>query len=169
MLNVDKEIHKIVEEFKGLYMRYSDDIIIVLPNVSEINFKNKLNEILNIYEDKSKVKLEREKTQIYKYDKNELVNCNKIMSEKFVNGKNRIDYLGFSFDGKIVTIKDKTISKYYYRVYRKLKTIVKNGGINKKGKKISPRNLYIKYSVKGINTQTRKGNRIIKGNFLYTL
>ncbi len=124
MLNVDKEIHKIVEEFKGLYMRYSDDIIIVLPNVSEINFKNKLNEILNIYEDKSKVKLEREKTQIYKYDKNELVNCNKIMSEKFVNGKNRIDYLGFSFDGKIVTIKDKTISKYYYRVYRKLPLII---------------------------------------------
>lgn len=166
MLNADNEIHRIVEEFKGLYMRYSDDIIIVLPKVSESDLKNKLIEIFSIYKDEAKLQLEMEKTQIYKYNNKILVNCNKIMSEEFTNGKNRIDYLGFSFDGKIVTLKDKAISKYYYRMYRKLKTIVKNDGISKNGKRISPRNLYLMYSAKGINVEKRRGNKLIKGNFL---
>ena len=31
-----------------------------------------------------------------------------------------LDYLGFSFDGRKVRIRDKTITKYYYRMYRKV-------------------------------------------------
>ena len=51
-------------------------------------------------------------------------------------------------------------------MYRKLKTIVKNDGISKNGKRISPRNLYLMYSAKGINVEKRRGKKLIKGNFL---
>ena len=81
-----------------------------------------------------------------------------------LNGKNEIDYLGFTFDGKEITIRDKTISKYYYRLYRKLKTIVKNEGYTPSGKRISCKNLYEKYTVKGAHLKDSNGH--IKGNFI---
>ncbi|MGN1433499.1 MAG: hypothetical protein ACI4XI_07335, partial [Ruminococcus sp.] len=58
-------------------------------------------------------------------------------------------FLGFSFDGSKITIRSKTISKYYYRMYSKAKTITKNKGYTKNGKKISKENLYKRYSIRG--------------------
>jgi len=55
-----------------------------------------------------------------------------------------MDYLGFPFDGRVVTLRDKTVSKYYYKLYRKLK---------------SCENVYIKYSI--------KGSHVGDGNFIY--
>ncbi|OAB33136.1 hypothetical protein PMSD_15600 [Paenibacillus macquariensis subsp. defensor] len=66
--------------------------------------------------------------------------------------------MGFTFDGKTIMIRDKTVSKYYYRLYRKLKTITKNKGYTKKGNRISSENVYLKYSI--------KGSRVGKGNFI---
>ena len=48
-----------------------------------------------------------------------------------------------------VTIRAKTITKYYYRMNRKAKGITANNGISPKGKKFSARNLYEKYSTRG--------------------
>ena len=36
-----------------------------------------------------------------------------------------MEYLGFAFDGIDITIRDKTTSKYYYRMYRKVDDIKK--------------------------------------------
>lgn len=44
------------------------------------------------------------------------------------NGRNEINYSGFILDEKEITIGVKTIIKYYYRLYRKLKTLVKSEG-----------------------------------------
>lgn len=74
---------------------------------------------------------------------------------------NTLDYLGFSFDGHVVTIRNKTISKYYYRMYRKVKAIVKSDGITKNGNRISAKNLYMKYSIKGAYFEGKNA-----GNFL---
>ena len=69
-----------------------------------------------------------------------------------------IDFLGFSFDGKQVTIRPKTISKYYYRMYSKAKTIRRNSWYTSEGKKISKKNIYQRYSIRGAYNK--------KGNFL---
>ena len=53
-------------------------------------------------------------------------------------------------------IRPKTVTKYYYRMHRKVKGITSNGGISPRGRKISKRNLYEKYSVRGAHG--RKGN-----------
>ena len=85
------------------------------------------------------------------------------MFENRENDKDIIDYLGFSFDGKNISIRDKTVSKYYYRTYKKADTIAKCGGINKNGKKISCKNLYRIYTLKGVQI---KKEPTYKGNFL---
>mgnify|MGYP002508161716 CR=1 FL=1 len=49
MLEIDKSIHDFVTAYGGLYMRYSDDFIIVLPHIEEAAAISALTEILLVY------------------------------------------------------------------------------------------------------------------------
>ena len=164
MIKADEQIKQLANRHNGLYMRYSDDFIVVLPGVSEDVFGSLLDSIGNIIKSVPNLVLQPEKTQLYKYKDRKLNSCNAGFLKDVPNGKNEMDYLGFTFDGKEITIRDKTISKYYYRLYRKLKTIVRNNGFTPSGKRISCRNLYENYSVKGARSTDENGH--IKGNFI---
>lgn len=164
MIKADEALNDLVTTCKGMYMRYSDDFIIVIPESGKNQFKATLRKIQEIINRIPKLTLQQEKTQIYKYDKNQLRSCNDLFLEGVSNGKNEIDYLGFTFDGKVVTIRDKTITKYYYRLYRKVGTIVRSKGYTPKGKRISCKNLYEKYTVKGSKMKGKDGK--VKGNFI---
>lgn len=155
MMKVDEEIQRLVSEYDGLYMRYSDDFIIVL---SEQKCKDLDNVIVEIREKIKLVKLtlQDEKTKCYRYENFRVLNCD--------GEKTAIDYLGFTFDGEKVVLRDKTISKYYYRLYRKLKTIERRNGYTPKGNRISCKNLYNKYSIKGAYLRDADGR--VRGNFL---
>lgn len=158
MIEFDKSIRDFINQKNGLYLRYSDDFIIVLPNLNDQEFKMSLSQIHSIISSIPRLILQPDKTQLYYFSNNKL-NCrsNDFIAETGQHRKS-LDYLGFTFDGTNITIRDKTISKYYYRLYRKIKTIVKSNGISPKGNKISCNNLYLKYSQKGAGV----GN----GNFL---
>lgn len=84
------------------------------------------------------------------------------LSDEKIKYKDLISYLGFSFDGKNIYIRDKTLSKYYYRMYRKIKTINKSNRVTKKGNIISCRVLYSKYSQKG----NKNSSVVTKQNFI---
>lgn len=144
MIEFDKEINKFTSEHDGLYLRYSDDFIIVLPiKEREINdISDKLKIFLNkTVEGIKNLFLQKDKTKVYLY-KNDLITDTS-------NNNDSIDYLGFLFDGKEVTLRAKTVSKYYYRMYRKLRSIIKNKGCTRKGNKVNYRNLYETYTRKG--------------------
>lgn len=164
MILADETLNEIAKTNSGLYMRYSDDFIVVLPEIGREDFKRIFNQIISEINAVPKLDLQAEKTQIFQYENMKLTSCNNLFLDNIENGKNVIDYLGFSFDGKEITIRDKTITKYYYRLYRKLNTIVKSGGYTSSGKRISCNNVYEKYSKKGARLKDRDGN--IKGNFI---
>lgn len=69
-----------------------------------------------------------------------------------------MNFLGFTFDGCKMTIRAKTTTKYYFRMYSKAKTIAKSGGYSYRGRKISKKNLYKRYSIRG--AFGRRGNYI---------
>lgn len=164
MIEFDTELYKMVKNIRGLYMRYSDDFIIVLPKQTEYIFKQQYEEIMRIIDSIPNLKLQAEKTQVFSYCESTLQSCNSLVLDNISNGSNIINYLGFSFDGKEVTIRDKTVSKYYYKLHRKLKTIVKQEGyVN--GKRISCKNIYDKYSEKGASRNKITGEKA-KGNFI---
>lgn len=149
MLECDKTIHNYVLEHHGFYMRYSDDFIIVIPNVSTDKMKIIYTDIRSFLDNIPNLKLQPEKTQFYSFSSQKLTNCG-IDFDSNIDCSNRfLNFLGFTFDGTTISIRDKTISKYYYRMYRKAKTIAKNHGYNKYGKKISNENIYKRYSFKG--------------------
>lgn len=74
--------------------------------------------------------------------------------------KNIIDYLGFSFDGNSISIRQKTYGKYIYRMRRKIDGIERNHGITYKGNKINYDKVYEKYSKKGLTRGEKKSNFI---------
>lgn len=158
MLEVDKHINDIVQTHGGMYMRYSDDFIAIVPVYNENNAVDALKKIQDVIDSTPGLTLEPNKTQYFAYDKGSLKNSGKIFHADSDDSKRFINFLGFTFDGKQITIRAKTVSKYYYRMYRKAKNIVNSGYRTRKGNRISCRNLYQTYSERGAHGK--------RGNFL---
>lgn len=129
-------------------MRYSDDFIVIVPaNRSEIAcFKN----VLSILKGIPNLELEPSKTQIFAVAESRVENIGRDLLEKADVSKKVINFLGFTFDGQSVSVRSKTISKYYYRMYRKAKSISKNPTLS------GADNLYKSYSIHG--AKAKPGN-----------
>ena len=156
MIDVDQQIKSIVNKYSGMYMRYSDDFIIILP-VEKAQAIGILDEIIQIITSTVGLELEQKKTQIFEVKLPNVVNVGKQFFDRADTSKNIINYLGFSFDGRSIMLREKTISKYYYRMRRKARSIVASP--EKKGK----RYLYEKYSERGANVNRKSGKS--RGNF----
>lgn len=166
MIDFDLELYEYTQTKKGLYRRYSDDFIIILP----FAHLDEVCEIIEKQKEENGLELEKQKTKIiYSYNKH-LFFEDENRNEKATS----LDYLGFTYDGRNVRIRDKTTTKYYYRMYRKIKTIKAhtNGSAPEKkswNKGIAMMDLYQKFSEKGAKTGKilLKGKKIEKrGNYL---
>ncbi len=147
MLEIDKKINDYVSSLKGLYMRYSDDFIVVIPNT--LSIKKVFDNVKKTIGFAPRLELQPEKTQYFKFENNEITNCGNKFDKSADCSNQFMNFLGFTFDGNKVIIRAKTITKYYYRMYSKAKTIAKNGGYSYKGRRISKKNLYKGYSIRG--------------------
>ncbi|MDY0394940.1 hypothetical protein RWE15_11475 [Virgibacillus halophilus] len=105
-IEFDLEMNKIVEEYNGLYRRYSDDFIIVLPKKISYDKFNKITQQIFDFAEKNKIVIQDEKTNSYEYFSETIINL--------ISGKNsHLDYLGFLFDGNTVKIRGKSPYKFY--------------------------------------------------------
>ena len=157
MLDFDKSIHEYVKLQNGLYLRYSDDSIFIFPIENKTEFLTHYNFLMNSIKAIPNLELQKEKTKLYFYSNNSLENIDTLIGNES-NGKNIIDYLGFSFNGKKVSIRDKTIGKFYYRAYHKADTIAKWKWFTPKGNFVTGEKLYKTYTIKGAHEKP--------GNFL---
>lgn len=163
MIEFDKKLNKHIKQQNGLYLRYSDDFIIILPakNQKTLNSTNSilqnnttfLHDLINSI---NGLILEKNKTQFYLIENGKVTN----VTDSNNSFRSKINYLGFTFDGKVVTIRGRTIFKYYTRMYKKLKTIEKCKGITRFGHKVNYKEIYSKY------TNQKKNNKSKYGNFL---
>ena len=119
MIDFDKNINEYVSSKNGLYLRYSDDLIIIIPT-------NNSNSIEEIWQEISKIKgqyktlqMNINKTSGYIYENRTIKSLHKEI-EGMKDGGSSINYLGFSFDGKNVKFRDKTLTKFFYKLYRKI-------------------------------------------------
>ena len=138
MIKFDKDIKRYVTSKGGIYMRYSDDFIIVLPYERDAEIADFTSYIFSYVESmKGLIDLQKEKTSCYTY-KDEVIYEGDQPSS--------INYLGFLFDGKNIRIRPRAITKYYYRMRRKANTIVRSNWTSSKGRRISAKELYSIYS-----------------------
>lgn len=160
LLEFDQKLNDYIASQGGIYRRYCDDFIIVLPWENSVTEQHisKVNEIVNTI---PKLDLQPDKTQTFHYKDSEIQSISDDGSANVSKGRKCLSYLGFTFDGKSVTIRSKTISKFYERMYRKIDHLTEQE--KEKGVKISRRKLYKMYSYKG--SETNKTCRK-QGNFL---
>lgn len=152
MMDIDKYIHQEITKYSGIYRRYSDDYIIVLPNITEEKFNDLKKDIESRMRKTAKLTIHPQKTQVMKYQKNQLVD---LKTQKV----DSLDYLGFIFDGKKVKLREKSIYKYYRGAYELIKKGVviskKKGHVQKSARLAYKRKLYQKYHLFGERTDMK--------------
>ncbi|SET55247.1 Reverse transcriptase (RNA-dependent DNA polymerase) [Draconibacterium orientale] len=116
MINFDKKINDFVKSVNGLYNRYSDDMVVVVPKAH----KTRVIQLMKIAIDESDLQIQDEKTQIFhfKREKNRLV-CGQEFN-KVINWHKNLIYLGFEFDGETVLLKSASLSGYYRKMKRNI-------------------------------------------------
>lgn len=149
LIHFDQEVKELIKKYQGLYRRYSDDMILVIPvtkTPTEVltRFKNDLFQIIKRYESQG-LNVQKEKTEI------RLFTGGKILDEN--QKKSQLDYLGFVTDGKTVRMREKSLFKYYVRAYRKAETIQRIAFVT--GRKGPRSELYDIYTHLGFNYKTR--------------
>lgn len=151
MIEFDKNMNNLAKEYNGLYLRYSDDFIIVLENMCIKNIKDVYEKIQKFVTEAVQIELKQEKTNIYSYVGNTIKCVNKEVLD-VENKNNIISFLGFTFDGENIMLRNKTLTKYYYKLYRTVKRYKKDDS------KISKKKIYDKFSTQGVGQK--------KGNFI---
>ncbi|MPL97651.1 hypothetical protein SDC9_43843 [bioreactor metagenome] len=116
LLEFDEKINNYINNINGLYRRYSDDMIIVCNPEQKTTIIKLVEESI---EKMTKLTIQADKTQIFlfQYDgkrKNCLMEINGIYNHN--SHKYKLDYLGFSYDGKSISIKTGSLAKYYRRM-----------------------------------------------------
>ncbi|MBU8909001.1 reverse transcriptase [Desertibacillus haloalkaliphilus] len=153
LIDFDKMINDHVEKSGGLYRRYCDDLIIVIPidDKDQFNYKYHMDFVEHIKNEIPNLDIQEEKTEQYYYDQNKILDMNHEPSV--------LDYLGFSFNGSDVKIREKSLFKYYSRAYKKVRICNRLTERHVHNQKAQRRNLYKNYTHLG---KKHKGH----GNFI---
>ena len=156
MLDFDKKMFDYISDH-GLYRRYSDDIIIIVPIERLGSTRTELQEAIS----KIDLIIKDEKTQEFRFDyneKNKRFDC--LFKDKakgvFTSNK-KLEYLGFEFDGDETRIKSSSLASFY----RKMKRTIKRGKFyskridnNTRGK-LFKRRLYKRFTFKGAKRRVK--------------
>lgn len=123
MIDFDEKLSGYAKSNNGIYMRYSDDIIVIIPADKVNSIDDIWNEISDIKKEYPTLEINVDKTSGYLYQNNTIKSLHKSI-KGMKNGQNCVKYLGFSFDGKNVKFRDKTITKFFYKLYRRIDSMV---------------------------------------------
>ena len=148
LIDYDKRINDFVTAKNGIYRRYCDDSIIIIPIIYKNEFLNKY-DILN--KSTPGLCVNDEKMQKFIYQ-------NKMIYDENFN-KSKVKYLGFEFDGKICRIRERTITCFFLKAYRSIKFV--NYISNKYNRNAYRKKFFLSFTHLG-KKKTKKG----KGNFL---
>jgi hypothetical protein len=114
MSHFDRDVNELLVGHSGIYRRYSDDIIVVLPSSSDGSVKETI--INRIKEEK--LEIEERKTNVYEFERTESgIRCTHIGKDD----NKVLEYLGFSFDGNRVLLKPASVCKFYYKMHRSVR------------------------------------------------
>lgn len=114
LIDFDVAVNEYAQKCSGYYLRYSDDILLIIPPNEELLQKTIEFVASEIKTHGKTLLIKPEKTCVVKFE----VHGSKLVSRHVSGpqGKNGFEYLGFRFDGSKVYVRDSTIS----RLYRKL-------------------------------------------------
>jgi hypothetical protein len=162
MIDFDVSMKKFTDEKRGMYMRYSDDIILIIPQENSSEMENIIKQSENYLQTqikKENLNIQNKKTvkRIFKKEKSRLI-CYDLS-----DNKSNIQYLGVVFDGKNYDLRGSTWARYYRKLSKVIKS--KTHRYLESGEKAYPRRkIYKKFTDYGKNnfiTYTKKAKNIL--------
>ena len=99
MMEFDKNIKEIVARNGGVYFRYCDDILLILPNSTQNNVRKAVTDAFHVL----KLEINQKKSETRYFRRNELGG---LESDK------PLQYLGFTFDGQRVLIRSAAFARF---------------------------------------------------------
>lgn len=130
MLDFDVQIKDFIYSMNGIYKRYADDIIIVVPVVKDIeilfeNIEEKIKDTLKVYAGNLEINDTKTEKVIFCDGKIKVTPDNKLLC---------LQYLGLTYDGTRLLIRSNSVSRYMRKmlggVRRKIH-LAKNSSKNK--------------------------------------
>lgn len=115
LLDFDVLMAAYVRERRGVYYRYSDDILILIPGDKSSAREAEKFAVDQIRDFGDKIIFKNEKTSLVKFE----VTLNDELHSIYIDGKqgkNGLEFLGFRFDGNNVYIRDSTLSRLHRKI-----------------------------------------------------
>ena len=112
LIEYDKQINDYVTARNGIYRRYCDDSIIIVP----IKYKDDFLEMYNTLNNTTP-------GIIVNPDKRQEFYCKKNVIYDIKSNKAKVNYLGFVFDGMICKIRERTVTRFFLKAYRSIKYV----------------------------------------------
>ena len=144
MMNFDETMTRYVTGRNGMYMRYCDDIIMVLSD------RDAFRESCSLLFDQAKeyeLTIEKDKTSCYFVQESRVVPCDSQGNAAEDSGNVKIQYLGFDFDGDEARLRQRTVNRYYRRMRRRVAFVFNQKDRPSKKRIVA---LYRDYSSKGL-------------------
>ncbi|MBW1605860.1 reverse transcriptase/maturase family protein [Lactobacillus sp. Sy-1] len=125
MVELDAKINQLVAAAGGIYRRYSDDFVIVIPKAAhqtEAALDDFITTVKTVCSTATKLTIETHKTKVFSY--RSVDGINRKFDHQFHPAW--FDYLGFLFNGKVVRMRPKSIYKFHYKSKKMLRHIRKS-------------------------------------------
>ncbi|MEM8590049.1 MAG: reverse transcriptase domain-containing protein [Pseudomonadota bacterium] len=123
LLDFDIALKRYVAKRGGSFMRYSDDILLIVPGGTKEADEAEAFAVNEIKKYGKALEIKEAKTCIVKYLSS---NAGLIFEHvRGPQGKNGLEYLGFRFDGESVFVRDSTISRLYRKVALSAKAVAR--------------------------------------------
>jgi hypothetical protein len=138
-IDFDEIVNNYISELGGIYRRYSDDIIVVIP--IKVGEADQISDHISFIREavrNNKITMSEGKTSALFYSNK------KIYKDVECQNTNKLDYLGVVFDGAKVYLREKSLFKYYHRAYKKVASTNKES--IRRGKNVGRKKLYSLYT-----------------------
>ena len=133
MLPFDRKMLAVADAINGAYRRYSDDLVFVCSRSDlEYVFQN-----VQLYIAERQLTISTEKTEICEFKdsgRSKMLFAKTLASTppySVQNERGKFTYLGFSYDGRKVLIKDRNIARYYRKMKQTVKRTVRRANHHK--------------------------------------
>ncbi len=136
LIDFDTEMNALMRSLGGWYMRYSDDILLIIPSseTNALNLKTYTQERISAYGDKLEIKERKCSIHQFRETPSGLQHVHVFPTERTSNG---LSYLGLRFDGKHVYLKDGTLSNFWRKATSRINGEATNIVSRYRGKDLS--------------------------------
>lgn len=115
MLDADAMIQCAVADLNGIYRRYSDDILLIVPPGSGRQAEQTISEVIRT----AKLEIQSQKTERRIFRRcGSTLECFSADPDWNLQLPSKFGYLGFAFDGREIRIRDSSIARFIDRMNR---------------------------------------------------